>query len=102
MIRLAQQAKIETILSCKVSIDLDCIYPHLVVLYHHHQRVYVLLKEPQEGAEHTCSPHLPPMGTRFFLVSKICDIIVLAYTCEMKPFRILPFWLTFYKLVLKI
>ena len=58
MIRLAQQGKIETILSCKVSIDLDCIFPHLVILPPPPPRNICLIEGAPGGGKSTLALHI--------------------------------------------
>ena len=58
MIKLAQQGKIETILSCKVSIDLDRIFPPLVVLPPPPSRSICLIERAPAGGKSTLALYI--------------------------------------------
>ena len=79
MIRLAQQGKIETILSCKVSIDLDCIFPHLVVLPPPSPRNICLIEGAPGGGKSTLALHICHQWAQGASWLARFDIVVLAY-----------------------
>ena len=79
MIRLAQQGKIETILSCKVSIDLDCIFPHLVILPPPSPRNTCLIEGAPGGGKSTLALHICHQWAQGASWLARFDIVVLAY-----------------------
>ena len=79
MIRLAQLGKIETILSCKVSIDLDCIFPHLVVLPPPPPRSVCLIEGAPGGGKSTLALHICHQWAQGASWLARFDVVVLAY-----------------------
>ena len=78
MIRLAQQGKIETILSCKVSIDLDRIFPPLVLLPLPSRRVCLVEGAPG-GGKSTLALHICHQWAQGASWLARFDVVVLVY-----------------------
>ena len=76
MIRLAQQGKIETILSRKVSIDLDCIFPNLPPS---RSRSVCLIEGAPGGGKSTLALHICHQWAQGASWLARFDVVVLAY-----------------------